>query len=93
MTNAFIACSKHNINLKKCVDRIESITDNLNGKINVSICSGPWFFRKNISIDDNVSVLPTKTMYPIHYRNKNAAKNFKTTDNEIYGIHHWDKNW
>jgi len=87
MTNAFIYSVPGNPDLKKCVDNI--CTCSLGGgKVNVA--TGPWYFRKNISLE-GARVLPTHTMYPTHYmqRGHRPSKFLEDT----YGMHHWDKNW
>lgn len=89
MSIGFIASSKGNENLKNCIDNIKNCSLN-GGAVNVE--TGPWYFRKNITIDDSVRVLPTHTFYPIHYcyRNNPIPESFS---DEIYGMHHWDHSW
>lgn len=88
MTNAFIYSIAGNTCLKNCVDNIKTCP--LGGTINVSIATGPWYFRKQISLED-ARVLPTHVMYPTHYTQKGFRPDYFSP--ETYGIHHWDKNW
>jgi mannosyltransferase OCH1-like enzyme len=88
MTNAFIYSIPGTINLKNCIDNIHTCP--LGGQINVSFATGPWYFRKQISIE-NARVLPTYTMYPTHYTQKGYRPDIFS--DETYAMHHWDKNW
>ena len=73
--------------LKKCVDNIK--TCNL-GTPKVNVVTGPWYFRKNISLEA-ARVLPTIVMYPIPYTDKKRV--LSVISDDTYGIHHWDKSW
>ena len=86
MSNSFFASSVKNENLLRCIENIRSADFTL--PVNVS--TGPWFFRRFINFDENIKILPTITFYPKNWDEKH--KEIKITD-EIYGIHHWDKNW
>jgi len=86
MTNAFLASSKGNVELKKCVKAVKDI--DFSKSINVA--SGPYFLRKCIELTPSVSVLPTSYMYPVHF--SNPQRPFEKTET-TYGCHHWDKNW
>jgi mannosyltransferase OCH1-like enzyme len=88
MTNAFIYSIPGTTSLKNCVDNIKNCP--LGGKVNVAIATGPWYFRKQILLED-ARVLPTHVMYPTHYTQKGLRPNNFST--ETYGMHHWDKNW
>ena len=88
MTNAFIYSIPGTTSLKICVDNIKMCP--LGGTVNVSIATGPWYFRKQISLE-NALVLPTHVMYPTHYSQKGFRPS--TFSPETYGMHHWDKNW
>jgi mannosyltransferase OCH1-like enzyme len=87
MTNAFIYSEPENPNLGRCVQHIK--TCRLGSK-DVSHTTGPYFFRKCITLD-NARVLSTPTMYPTHY----TQKGYRPTSfsPETYAMHHWDKNW
>jgi mannosyltransferase OCH1-like enzyme len=87
ITNAFICASKDNPELRKCVERIKEIDLTSN---RISHMSGPWFFRKCITLTDRVTILPTSYIYPTHYTNPKAT--FQITET-TYACHHWDKNW
>jgi mannosyltransferase OCH1-like enzyme len=86
MSIGFIACTKGNLQLKNCVSKVPTINFNLP----VNEASGPHFFRRCIELSDSVRVLPTKYMYPLHYKEKHKQLDI---DDEIYALHHWDKNW
>ena len=88
MTNAFIASSIGNENLKRSVENIKNCRIN---RPYVSEDTGPWYFRKCIIPDETTRVLPTHVMYPTHF----TQKGFRPAvfSNETYGMHHWDKNW
>lgn len=86
MSNSFIACTKGNENLHRCVQAIKTV--DYNAPINHS--TGPYFFRKNIDLNEDATLLPTINMYPKHWSER--AKVIEKTD-EIFGVHHWDKNW
>jgi mannosyltransferase OCH1-like enzyme len=74
--------------LKNCVDNIKKCP--LGGVVNVAIATGPWYFRKQISLED-ARVLQTHVMYPTHFTAKGLRPNKFSP--ETYGMHHWDKNW
>ena len=84
MTNAFIASSQYNENLKRLVEGVKDV----NFALSVNEGTGPYYLRKHINIDDDVNILPTNTIYPLHVDNKIS----NITDNS-YAIHEWDKNW
>lgn len=44
---------------------------------------------------DDVTVLPTKALYPYHYTQMNTplASFDWSTDPEVYGVHHWHGSW
>jgi mannosyltransferase OCH1-like enzyme len=50
--------------------------------------TGPMFFRRSILHIDTAHILPTRTFYPVSYRESGANEN-----GEAFGIHHWAKNW
>jgi len=90
MSNAFIASTRYNINLKNTVDNIK----NVDFTQEINIATGPTYFRKNIKIGSSVIVLPTKYIYPIPYGKKVTKESLKSFDlSQSYAIHHWDKNW
>ncbi len=90
ITNAFIASSVGNANMKRCVDNIPSCPLNgMGGGANYE--TGPWYLRKNMVIDDKVRILPTHVMYPVHYNQKNDP--FPKFSSETYGVHHWEHSW
>lgn len=74
--------------LKNCIDNIHTCP--LGGKVNVSTATGPSYFRRCINLA-NARVLPTNTMYPVHF----SQKGYRPTvfGSETYAMHHWDKNW
>lgn len=86
MTNAFIAASQNNENMLRCIKNIQSVNFNLP----VNQATGPYYFRRNILIDDTVRQLPTHFIYPVHWTQKDASP---VLTNETYTNHHWDKNW
>ena len=88
MTNAFMYTIPGTQSLKNCIDNVHTCP--LGGRVNVSIATGPWYFRKCISLDE-ARVLPTHVMYPTHY----SQKGYRPTvfSPETYAMHHWDKNW
>jgi mannosyltransferase OCH1-like enzyme len=89
MTNAFIYSIPGTTFLKNCVDNIKNCP--LGGEVNVAIATGPWYFRKQISLED-ARVLPTHVMYPTHWtQHKGFRPDYFSP--ETYGMHHWDKNW
>jgi len=94
--NAFIACTKHNPNLKRCVDGISKI--DFNKPINFA--SGPMYFRKHIVMNKNVTILDTNVLYPVHWLTHKiymlfGKPNYKKSmfSDETYGIHQWAHNW
>ena len=90
MSTGFIASTKDNINLKNTVDNINKV--DFTQEINIA--TGPTYFRKNIVINNNVTVLPTKFIYPIPYGTEVSKESLNNVDlSESYAIHHWDKNW
>jgi mannosyltransferase OCH1-like enzyme len=89
MTNAFIASSQFNPNMKKCVDNIEKAHINTGCIVTQT---GPVYLRRCLIIDDSVRVLPTVCMYPVHYHHKHDIPN-KTYTDDTFGVHHWNKNW
>uniref|UniRef100_A0A6C0D5X1 Glycosyltransferase n=1 Tax=viral metagenome TaxID=1070528 RepID=A0A6C0D5X1_9ZZZZ len=96
ITNAFIGCTKHNANLKRCVDGIKKI--NFSQMINVA--TGPVYFRKNIHMNKNVTLLEPHILYPVHWLQHKVYSLFskpkydkKSFSEETYGMHHWDHNW
>lgn len=86
MTNAFIASSKHNPELLKCIENIKGV----NFKLPINQATGPYYFRKCIHISESVRILPTEYVYPLHYTQRGHT--FTKTAN-TYAVHHWDKNW
>jgi mannosyltransferase OCH1-like enzyme len=96
MSVGFIAATKHNPNLKRCVDNIKSIHFSLP----INFATGPVYFRSNIIFNKNVTILDTNVLYPIHwFPNKfySLLGTPKYTQNsfgeETYGIHHWNGDW
>lgn len=91
LTNAFIASSKGNLNLKRCVDAIPYC--HLNGEHGegVNVETGPIYFKKHVTYDNSVRLLPTHVMYPVHFNQRNDP--FPAFSNETYGVHHWDHSW
>lgn len=85
ITNAFIY-SVPGI-LKGCVDNIK--TCNLDTP-KVNVVTGPWYLRKNISLEA-ARVLPPIVMYPTHYKQRGYIP--PSFSEETYGMHHWDKKW
>jgi mannosyltransferase OCH1-like enzyme len=88
MTNAFMYTIPGTQSLKNCIDNIHTCP--LGGQVNVAIATGPWYFRKCISLE-GARVLPTHTMYPTHYTQKGYRP--AVFSPETYAMHHWDKNW
>jgi len=88
MSIGFIYSIPGTQNLKNCIDNIHTCP--LGGQVNVAIATGPWYFRRQISLD-GTRVLPTHTMYPTHY----TQNGYRPTvfHPETYAMHHWDKNW
>jgi mannosyltransferase OCH1-like enzyme len=104
MANSFIACTKNNENLFKCVNNVK----NIDFSEPINFATGPYYFKKNLDFKENRSmrakgyktrflrgkesiyILPTHYLYPLHYSQKN--KDF-IVNSETYGVHHWDKNW
>lgn len=91
MTNAFIASCPLNSNLGNCVLHIRDQAALLNNSSTVSQVTGPWFFRKCITLDDTVNVLPTHVIYPTHFLQKGYVP--REFHPDTYTMHHWDKNW
>ena len=96
ITNAFIACTKHNPNLKRCVDGIKKI--DFSAMINFA--TGPVYFKKNIIMNTHVTLLDSNVLYPVHWLQHKVYSFFGTPrykkssfSDETYGIHHWDHNW
>jgi mannosyltransferase OCH1-like enzyme len=95
ISNSFIACTKHNPNLKRCVDNIVKTNFNLD----ISIATGPIYFRKNININRNVTILDTKVLYPVHWLQTKfpslfGKPNFKESfGDKTYGVHYWAGGW
>jgi len=87
MSGGFIACKQYNKNLLNCVNNIK-YTDLT---LSPSVSTGPYYFRKNIILDNNVEILATHTMYPTHWTNKQYYP-YKYLDG-TYGVHHWDGDW
>lgn len=87
MTNAFIYAAPENPNLQHCVEAIK--TCRLDGE-HVNRDTGPYFFRRCISLE-NARVLPTHTMYPVHYTQKDHRPT--SFSPATYAMHHWEKNW
>jgi len=85
MSIGFIASTVNNSELLNCINNINTI----NWNMHVNEATGPYYFRKCINLE-NANVLKTKNMYPIYYTEKNKEL---ILDDDIYGIHHWDKNW
>ena len=72
----FIACSKNNKQMKKCIDNIKTIDFSLA----VDEATGPYYFRKNIDISSNdVYIVPTNYLYPIKWTNSKKELNTITT--------------
>jgi mannosyltransferase OCH1-like enzyme len=90
LSNSFIASSKHNPNMKRCVDNIPNCLLNGNGG-GVNFETGPWYLRKHTITDENVKLLPTHVMYPVHYNQRHDP--IPEFSDEVYGMHHWDHSW
>jgi mannosyltransferase OCH1-like enzyme len=90
ITTAFIASSKGNPNLKRCMDAIPYCQLNGQGG-GPNFETGPWYFRKHIHMDDSVRILPTHVMYPVHFNQRNDP--FPPFSDETYGVHYWDHSW
>ena len=89
MTNAFIACTRGNPELKKCVEAVRHV-DFSSKSINVT--TGPHFFRRCIDLKSaGVTILPTSFIYPVHF-NEDQTKPFVPSDT-TYARHHWFKSW
>ena len=96
MSNSFIACTKHNPNLKRSVDNIKKI----NFSLPINFATGPVYFRSNIILNKNVTILDTNVLYPVHWiphkilsvvsKPKYTRSSF---GEETYGIHHWNGDW
>lgn len=90
MSIGFIASSKGNPNLKRCMDAIPYCQLNGEGG-GPNFETGPWYFRKHIHMDDSVRILPTHVMYPVHFNQRNDP--FPPFSDETYGVHYWDHSW
>jgi mannosyltransferase OCH1-like enzyme len=86
MSIGFIACTKQNSQLLNCVNSIQYTDWNKT----INIATGPYFFRKCITLDANVRVLPTHFCYPTHWTKKHEIPKLNNT---IFMWHHWNKNW
>ena len=96
ITNAFIACTKHNPNLKRCVDGIKKV--DFSKMINFA--TGPVFFKEHIIMNSHVTLLDSKVLYPVHWLQHKFHSFFgpvkykkSSFSDETYGLHHWDHNW
>lgn len=85
----FIYSIPRTASLRNCINNISNCP--LGGEVNVAIATGPWYFRKQINIDNTIRILPTHVMYPTHFMQRGYIP--KTFSDETYGMHHWDKNW
>lgn len=90
MSIGFIAAVPHNKNMLNSVQMIHTVVDRIN-KDNLALTTGPHYFRKCITLDNTVTVLPTHTFYPTHYLQKGFIPSVFRED--TYAMHHWDKNW
>ena len=90
LTNAFIACSKGNVSMKRCVDNVPNCKLNGEGG-GINFETGPWYIGKHIDRTDNFRLLPIHVMYPVHYSQRHDP--IPEFSDETYGMHHWDHSW
>ena len=87
MSTAFIASKQYNKNILNCVNNFKYVDLSLSPNAS----TGPYYFRKNIRLDDTVEILPTHTMYPTHWTMKGYYP-YKYLE-DTYGVHHWHGDW